>query len=205
MSVSCASGSTSPSTGPASRPCGWRATDWWRTADVGALTVRARATVLATLLCAVLLALAGVLAVQTLDRQLTSNSDDVSRLRASDLLDQAAAGELPSVLRNVNDDGVAQVVTADGTVLAASPNVQGRPAIVDPDVPRSGERRTIQAPDDNETETYRAWLQGGQSPDGRVTVVVGSSLEAVDEATGALRRTLLVGGPLLLAAIGFVI
>src|SRR5262245_33716912 len=98
-------------------------------------SVRTRATALATMLSAVLLALTGVLVVQTLDRQLTSNSDDVSRLRARDLLDQAAAGELLPVLRNVNDDGVAQVVAADGTVLAASPNIQGRSAIVVPGVP----------------------------------------------------------------------
>jgi signal transduction histidine kinase len=172
---------------------------------VGTFTVRARATALATLLSAVLLAVAGVLVVQTLDRQLTSSSDDVSRLRARDLLDQASAGELSPVLRNVNDDGVAQVVAADGTVLAASPNIEGRPAIVDPGVPGGGERRTIRAPDDNETETYRVWLQDGDTPAGRVTVVVGSSLEAVHEATGALRRTLLVGGPLVLVALGFVI
>jgi signal transduction histidine kinase len=169
-------------------------------------SVRARATALAVLLSAVVLAVAGALVVQTLDRQLTSNSDDVSRLRARDLLDQAAVGDLSPVLRNVNDDGVAQVVAADGAVLAASPNIEGRPAIVDPEVATGGgERRTIRAPDDQETETYRVWLQDGDTPDGRVTVVVGSSLEAVQEATGALRRTLLVGGPLVLAALGFVI
>ena len=167
-------------------------------------SVRTRATALATLLCAVLLALAGVLAVRTLDRQLTSSSDAVSQVRARDLLDQASAGELSPVLGNVND-GVAQVVAADGTVLAASPNIEGKPAIVDPGVPGSGERRTIRAPDDNETETYRVWLEDGRTPQGQVTVVVGSSLEAVHEATGALRRTLLVGGPVLLAAIAFVI
>jgi len=168
-------------------------------------TVRTRATALATLLSAVVLAVSGALVVQTLDRQLTSSSDDVARLRARDILDQAAAGDLAPVLRNVNDDGVAQVVAADGTVLAASPNILGRPAIVDPGVPGGGDRRTIRAPDDNETETYRVWLQDGDTPAGRVTVVVGSSLEAVQEATGALRRTLLVGGPLVLVALGFVI
>jgi len=172
---------------------------------VRTFSVRTRATALAVLLSAAVLALGGVLVVQTLDRQLTSSSEDVSRLRARDLLDQAAAGELSPVLRNVNDDGVAQVVAADGTVLAASPNIEGRPAIVEPGVPGTGERRTIRAPDDTETETYRVWLQEGDTPEGPVTVVVGSSLEAVHEATSALRRTLLVGGPVVLVALGFVI
>jgi signal transduction histidine kinase len=168
------------------------------------LTVRARATALATLLCATVLGVAGVLVVHTLDRHLTDSSDQLSRSRASDLLDQAGAGELPQLLRNVNDDGVAQVIAADGTVLAASPNIQGRGPIVGPGV-GDGERRTIRAPDDDETETYRVWLQDGDTPDGEVTVVVGSSLEAVHEATGALRRSLLVGGPLVLAALALVI
>ena len=35
----------------------------------------------------------------------------------------------------------------------------------------------------SETETYRVWIQHGETPDGEVTVVVGSSLEAVHEAT----------------------
>ena len=96
------------------------------------LTVRARATVLATLLCAAVLAVAGVLVVQTLDRHLTDSSDELSRSRSRDLLDQAGAGELPPVLRNVNDDGVAQVIAADGTVLAASANIEGKARIVDP-------------------------------------------------------------------------
>ena len=68
--------------------------------------------------------------VGTLDRQLTSSRDDLSRSRVRDLIDQAAAGQLPAVLRNVNDDSVAQVFTEDGRVVSASANIQGRPPIV---------------------------------------------------------------------------
>ena len=82
------------------------------------LSLRTRATAVATLLCAVVLTAGGILLVTTLDRHLTTNSDDLSRSRARDLLDQARAGELPPVLRNVNDDSVAQVIAADGTVLS---------------------------------------------------------------------------------------
>ena len=39
--------------------------------------------------------LGGILLVTTLDRHLTASSDDLSRSRVRDLLDQAAAGELP--------------------------------------------------------------------------------------------------------------
>jgi signal transduction histidine kinase len=168
-------------------------------------SLRTRATAVATLLCAVVLAAGGVLLTRTLDRHLTASSDDLSRSRVRDLLDQAAAGELPAVLRNVNDDAVAQVLASDGSVLAASPNVAGKGPIVDAGVPTEGERRTIRAPDDSETESYRVWVQSGPSAQGQVTVVEGSSLEAVHEATATVRRTLLVGVPLAAVALGLVI
>ena len=168
------------------------------------LSLRARATAVATLLCAVVLAAGALLLVSTLDRHLTSGSDDLSRSRVRDLLDQAAAGELPALLRNVNDDAVAQVIASDGTVLAASPNIGGRGPIVSPQGPANGVQRTIRAPDDSETETYRVWVQSGPGPTGDVTVVEGSSLESVREATTTLRRALLVGVPLAVAALGLV-
>ncbi len=169
------------------------------------LSLRVRATAVATLLCAVVLAAGGVLLVTTLDQHLTSGSDDLSRSRVRDLLDQAASGELPTVLRNVNEDAVAQVVTSDGRVLAASPNIEGAGPIVAAGAPGDGERRTIQAPDDSETEDYRVWVQTGPGTEGQVTVVEGSSLEAVHEATATVRRTLLVGIPLAAVALGLVI
>lgn len=56
----------------------------------------------------------------------------------------------------------------------------------------------MDAPDDDETERYRLWAGAGGSPDGPVVVYVGSSLESVREASGTLRQSLLVGGPLVL-------
>ena len=64
---------------------------------------------------------------------------------------------------------------------------------------------TFQAPDDSETETYRFWYASGPSPDGTVTVYVGDSLEAVSEASAALRRALWVGVPVVVALLGVVI
>jgi signal transduction histidine kinase len=64
---------------------------------------------------------------------------------------------------------------------------------------------TIDAPDDAETETYRFWYAAGPSPDGRVTVYVGDSLESVSEASAALRTSLWVGVPVVVLALGVVI
>jgi signal transduction histidine kinase len=49
------------------------------------------------------------------------------------------------------------------------------------------------------------WVQSGPGNAGQVTVVEGSSLEAIHEATATLRRTLAVGVPLAALALGLVI
>lgn len=164
-------------------------------------SLRSRATAVATLLCALVLIGGSVTLVGTLDRQLTSSRDDLSRSRVRDLIDRAAAGELPAVVRNVNEDSVAQVFTEDGRVVSASANIQGQPPIVSAPTSPKGGARTIRAPDDAEIETYRVWVQSGRGPDGRLTVVEGTSLESVQEATSALRRALVVGVPLALLAL----
>ncbi len=166
------------------------------------LGVRARATALGVALCAVVLTVGAVLLVTTLERRLTDSSDDLSRSRVQDLLAQAGAGDLPPVLRNVTDDSVAQVVDADGTVLAASPNIAGAGPIVPPTSSAGMQRRTVRAPDDDETETYRVWVGAGPGEAGPVTVVAGTSLESVREASAVVRRTLVVGVPLAVAVLG---
>ncbi len=169
------------------------------------LSLRARATVFGTLVFAVLLTVGSVLLVSTLESRLTEASDRLSRSRVDDLLALARSGDLPQTLRNVDDNGVAQVVAADRTVLAASPNLTGNPAIADLHPGRRAATSTFQAPDDNEIETYRFWYASGPSPDGTVTVYVGNGLEAVSEASAALRRALWLGVPVVLALLGVVI
>jgi signal transduction histidine kinase len=166
------------------------------------LSLRARATVVGTLVFAVLLTAGAVLLVATLLGRLTEASDQVSRSRVDDLLSLARRGDLPRSLRNVGDNGVAQVVDADGRVLAASPNIAGAPAVADLPANRHPVTRTFRAPDDRETETYRFWYAAGPSPEGTVTVYVGDGLEAVTEASAALRRALWVGVPAVLALLG---
>jgi signal transduction histidine kinase len=169
------------------------------------LSLRARATLLGTLVFAVLLTVGAVLLVRTLEDRLTSAADDLSRSRVADLLDLASAGDLPASLHNVGEEGVAQVVGPGGEVTAASPNVEGRPAVADLPAGASLRTRTFRAPDDDETETYRFWYASGPSPDGTVTVYVGDSLESVSEASAALRRSLWVGVPVAALVLGVVI
>lgn len=168
------------------------------------LSLRVRATLLGTLVIALLLTVGSVLLVSTLETRLTEASDQLSRSRVDDLLRLARTGDLPPTLRNVDDNGAAQVVAADGTVLAASPNLADAPPIADLHPGPEPATSTFRAPDDSEIETYRFWYAAGPTPGGTATVYVGNSLEAVSEASAALRRALWLGAPVVLALLGAV-
>ena len=175
------------------------------------LSLRARATLLGTGVTAIVVALASVVLSVTLERQLTRAGDELAQSRVRDLLSIAERGDLPADgrLRNVNDESLAQVVGSDGDVLASSANVAGEPAVLGvsgADV--AGDQlvvATLDAPDDDETERYRIWAGRGPSPEGEVTVLVGTSLESVGEASATLRRSLLVGVPLVLGLLALAI
>jgi signal transduction histidine kinase len=166
--------------------------------------LRARATIYGTLVFAVLLTIGSVLLVSTLEARLTEAADQLSRSRVDDLLTLARSGDLPRIMRNIDDNGVAQVVAADGSVLSASPNIAGGPAIARLHPGRRAETSTFQAPDDKETETYRFWYAAGPTPSGTATVYVGNSLESVSEASAVLRRALWVGVPVVVLLLGVV-
>ena len=169
------------------------------------LSLRTTATLIGTALFALVLVLGAVLLISTLEDRLISSSDKLSRARVVDLLDLARTGDLPVVLVNVDEDGMAQVVGPAGEVVAASPNLEGHGAVADAPVGPAPTVRTFEAPDDQETETYRVWSASGPSPEGAVRVYVGSSLESVAEASAALRRALWVGVPVVVLLLGVVI
>jgi signal transduction histidine kinase len=169
------------------------------------LSLRTKATLIGTALFALVLVAGSILLISTLESRLVASSDQLSRSRVVDLLDLARTGDLPPALTNVDDDGMAQVVGSTGEVIAASPNLEGRGAVTDRPTGPDPAVRTFEAPDDQETETYRVWSAAGPSPDGTVHVHVGSSLESVAEASSALRRALWVGVPVTVVLLGVLI
>ncbi|MGH3507553.1 MAG: sensor histidine kinase [Nocardioidaceae bacterium] len=165
--------------------------------------LRIRLTVLAGVVTALVLAGASLLLVLLFQRSATATADDLSRSRAADLLTLAARGTLPQTLTTVGDDGVAQVLDDEGRVLAASDNVQGKPALTTerPDDDDAVVFQINDAPDDDETEDYRVWAVQGESPDGPVFAYVGTSMEAVSESVSSLVRSLVIAIPLVLVAL----
>jgi signal transduction histidine kinase len=179
-----------------------RGPDGWRPRSV-----RARSTLLAVLAVTAVLVLASVLLVGTLSRSLTRAEDDQARARAAELAGLAASGDLPAVVTGISDDSLAQVVSGEGTVLAASANIAGRPAVSDflPDGDRPAVRTMRGLPDDQEREDYRVWALRTMTPDGDAVVYVGPSLEASQETVARLTRSLLLGLPPLILLLALAI
>jgi signal transduction histidine kinase len=98
------------------------------------------------------------------------------------------------------DEEFAQVLAADGSVVAASPNVRGVAAVVS--IAPGEERVLDEAPVEDGPALVVASQTGLRGE--RVTVVVGRSLEAVTEATAAMLAVMAVAVPALLAVVGFI-
>lgn len=161
------------------------------------MSVRLRITVLAAMLTTIAIAIGATVLVVNLRNSLIEAADISSRTRATELATTATLGQLTETIANIAEEGVAQVVTDDGTVIAASENVRGE-ARISHMIPRSGEPVKIilrNAPDEDETEDYRVWAVRGDG----VTAYVGTSLEDEREVILELIQSLFIGLPLLVA------
>jgi signal transduction histidine kinase len=173
----------------------------------GLTTVRARTTLVASLVVALALLGGAVILVQTLEHSLETATDQQSRSWLAQLRDDVRSGSLPQVIDGIGDDSLAQIVAADGRVLAASENIVGRPAVAS--VEESAERPTAHTmrglPDDQEMEDYRIWSARADTRDGVVAVFVGPSLESSQEAAHQLVTSLATGLPLLVMLLALAI
>lgn len=161
------------------------------------MSVRLRITVLAALLTTAAIAIGATVLVVNLRNSLIEAADVSSRTRANELAGAAARGQLSETIANVAEEGLAQVVTDDGTVIAASENIRGE-ARISHMTPRRGEPVKIivrNAPDEDETEDYRVWAVRGAG----VTAYVGTSLEDERDVILELTQSLFIGLPLLVA------
>ena len=164
--------------------------------------LRLRLTALASLVLATILLLASIVIVLLFQRSVHAAADDLSRSRAHDVAATLEAGVLPALLTDVGDDSVAQVVSADGRVLAASANLGSSGPITErtPDGDSAEAFELEDVPDDDETEDFRVWGLSASGPDGSAVVYVGHSGEAVGESVASLVGSLALALPLVLMA-----
>ncbi|MFI7410221.1 sensor histidine kinase [Streptomyces sp. NPDC049627] len=156
--------------------------------------VRVRATVVAVLAVALALIAAAVGLVAGLRTELSNDVRDAARARASDVARVIEAGRgVPAPTVSAPDEEFLQVIAADGTVVAASANVEGQPALarLGP-----GQSASVDTPLDDDPFLVVAVAA---RDDGRDLVVLdGRDAAGVAEATDTVTWLLLIGLPVLL-------
>ncbi|NUP21509.1 MAG: HAMP domain-containing histidine kinase [Streptomyces sp.] len=156
--------------------------------------VRVRATVVVVLAVAAALVAAGVGLVVGLRTELSNDVRDAARARASDVARVIEAGRgVPAPTVTAPDEEFLQVIAADGTVVAASENVEGQPALARL---APGGSASVDTPLDDDPFLVVAV---GARDDGRDLVVLdGRDAAGVSEATDTVTWLLLIGLPVLL-------
>jgi signal transduction histidine kinase len=169
-------------------------------------TVRFRVSAVATLAAAAVLIVAGLGLLAAQRRQLTDSLDNTIRQRADDLTALVDGGRIPRALGGpIDPDTLVQIVTPDGNVLAAGPNVATPSPMADPPPPNKTEvvRRVHLPPDNGE---YRLLSRRHVGPNGTNIIHVAGTLDDVRDSLRVLAASLTIAIPIvaiLLAALIF--
>jgi signal transduction histidine kinase len=165
---------------------------------VNRLPIRIRLTLAFAVAMAVVLAATGLFLYLRLGAGMSRTIDQGLRARAADvaaLAQQADAGLRQSQVVRGPDNGFAQILRPNGTVVDATPGLPSGPLIA---TVKPGYANGRIGHDD-----VRMLVQPVTAQGGRLFVVVGASLEPRARALADLERQLLIGGPvaLLLASL----
>ncbi len=155
-------------------------------------SLRARITAAVVAVVGVVLLFGAVGLVASLNAVLTREVRANATLLATEAARVLESGGDPAT-SVAGDDVVLQVLGSTGEVLAASPNVRGRPALARLS---AGESRVVDVAFDDGTFVVVAVGAAGER-----TVIVGRNLDSVGESTGALTTLLAVGLPALLLVV----
>ena len=169
-------------------------------------SIRFRITVIAALAVALVLGIFAVVLIGVQRRELTRNVDSTLRLRADDIAAFiTASDEVPTVLSNrIADETVAQLVSLDGEVVAASTNIPPGPIVPSGATTTETIRTKNILLAENDDDDFRL-LSRPLDVNGQTFVLhVARTLKDVREGTAILRTSLLIAIPsvvVLLAAL----
>ena len=171
-------------------------------------------TLAAVAIVGVVFVVAGVALVTLLRDSLTDSVRDAATLRANDVAGALrTAGSADALDLPADEDVLVQVVDGSGKVSAASPNVAGDSPMAA--IPAGSSARVDDVPvrDDDEVEGEDLLVVARRAPagaggdgggDAGGLILVGRTLESVDESVTLTMRSLLVGIPVLLVVVGLV-
>lgn len=171
-------------------------------------SVRARTTLVASVVVAIALAVAGTVLLMLLRDRLVSAELSAAALRSRDiaaLIDDTE--EIPDDLSFPGEEsGFSQVVSADGAVLASSENIDDEPALsaLRPPVDHSDQEIRTGIAVGDERSRFAISARSTGTDRSTVTVITGSSLQTVDETWTAVLVFLLVGSPILVGIVALV-
>ena len=159
-------------------------------------TIRAITTVVATIVVAIALVVGAAGLIAALRRTMVDELAEAARAQAADVVGQLEAGRPPVLEVAGADEQLIQVMTPAGAVVAASPNMAGRPAVVRLAPGQSA--RVVTPLDDDE---FVAVAEGAQTSDGPRIVLVARALVDVLDTTTVITRLLVIGLPLMVAVV----
>ena len=153
-------------------------------------TIRAITTAVATIVVAIALVVGAAGLIAALRRTMVDEVAEAARAQASDVVRQLEAGRPPVLEVAGADEQLIQVMTPAGAVVASSPNMAGRPAVVRL---APGQSAKVVTPlDDDE---FVAVAEGAQTSDGLRIVLVARALVDVLDTTTVITRLLIIGLP----------
>jgi signal transduction histidine kinase len=163
-------------------------------------SVRWRITALAVVISAVVLGACAIAVVLVMRAELIDNIDGSLSQQADEVEAAVAADPARQLVNRDREDRFAQVLDSEGNVLMATDNVAGLPAIVGlPDGSRSFVTHTEPSVDE---DPLRVMIRRSDT-DGEVQyVVVGESIDDINEAVRSLVVALLVTIPIAVAVLG---
>ncbi|HET7734587.1 MAG TPA: ATP-binding protein [Nocardioidaceae bacterium] len=160
----------------------------------------------ATLAVAVFLAIAGLAFVLAQRQQLERSITNATRGQASGIARQVhRGGSTANLTSGAGDQSLVQILAADGRVSAASPSVNGEPAVVD--VRPAPDTTVVLRSSDlpiGEDEPFVVVATGVSGPDEPMVVIVARSLELVEQSTAVVVNLLLIGYPMVVLGVGLV-
>jgi len=168
------------------------------------VSVRLQTTVAGCLVVGAALVLGSALLLASLRRSLESNVMAAARTRAEVVAGLAHDGRLPDVLAvGAEESAVVQVLDAAGRVVAASPNLEGEPPIshlVPP--PNRVVMHSAHGLPIADNGDFQVAAIGVSGPAGQLTIYAAASDQQAGRTVALVRAVLLVGLPVVLAAVG---
>jgi signal transduction histidine kinase len=169
--------------------------------------VRLRSSLAAVAVVGLTMLVAAPVMVFSLHQSLVRDTELSAGLRAEQLKNELVTNgptAVQDLLRTARGErSVAQVVDANGRVVASSVDLDGLPEMTHVAPPPSGRRTTVEAaPDRHDGDHYLVIARGAKVKGQRYVVLVGESLAGADRSTRSLAVILAAFLPLLLVVVG---